>query len=189
MASPLPILQAEVLPEARTPLTNLALSIFYICNCLRRCFAPQTTFHPTPSANFSQLLLKSMMTENNDRRTGPRAMLKNQRCREIAEQMMREKEQEVRENQNDSKAERLESISRSSQISASGKSCLDVSSENDLKDLARNQQRGAEAVTYWSHEFTSNQAHFPVTPLNQGSSLFAMCTSFSKDTEDWSKHN
>ena len=129
------------------------------------------------------------MTENNDRRTGPRAMLKNQRCREIAEQMMREKEQEVRENQNDSKAERLESISRSSQISASGKSCLDVSSENDLKDLARNQQRGAEAVTYWSHEFTSNQAHFPVTPLNQGSSLFAMCTSFSKDTEDWSKHN
>ncbi|KAL7530085.1 hypothetical protein ACHAXR_003300 [Thalassiosira sp. AJA248-18] len=128
-----------------------------------------------------------MSSEN--RRTGPpRAMLKTQKCREIAQSIMQRERREVQEKQNDSPYERHESTAQSSQALAKRMvrpSCLDASSEKDLKKLTDETGNQKEAVTYWSHELVScNKPHFPVTPLNRGSPLFARCASFSNDIDD-----
>mmetsp|Transcript_38891 Transcript_38891/g.81348 ORF Transcript_38891/g.81348 Transcript_38891/m.81348 type:complete len:149 (+) Transcript_38891:72-518(+) len=130
------------------------------------------------------------MTPSGKRSTGPRAILKNQKCREIAQLKMQRERQSVREKQNDSPYEKIESTAQSSQVLAVKRlvrpSCLDALSENDLHKLATNDENG-EAVTYWSHELIAGNGnkklHFPVTPLKRGS-LFARCTSFSNEIED-----
>mmetsp|Transcript_11008 Transcript_11008/g.20175 ORF Transcript_11008/g.20175 Transcript_11008/m.20175 type:complete len:154 (-) Transcript_11008:80-541(-) len=131
---------------------------------------------------------KAMMSSGK-RSTGPRAILKTQKCREIAQLKMQREREEVREKQNDSPYEKFESTAQSSQALAVKRlvrpSCLDVTSEKDLTKLADEKGNNQnEAVTYWSHELIAgNKPHFPVTPLNRGS-LFARCTSFSNDIED-----
>lgn len=121
---------------------------------------------------------------------GPRAILKTQKCREIAELEMRRQQEEVFTQQNDSPYEKVESTAASANYSAAERlvrpSCLNVTSEEELAKLAPDKGggQGNEAVTYWSHEVISgNKSHFRVTRMKRGS-LFAKCTSFSNDIED-----
>lgn len=117
---------------------------------------------------------------------GPRAMLKHQRYKEIATQEMHMNRKKISEAQNDSPYEQLESITQSAQADARNRlvrsSCLDVSSEEDLKSIG---QQLDHAVTFWSHELKNvEKPHFPVTPLKRGSPLFAKNTSFTNDITD-----
>lgn len=124
------------------------------------------------------------------RGSGPRAMLKTQKCREIAQLKMQRQREEVWQRQNDSPHEELSSTAQASQTLAEKRlvrpSCLDVSSEKNLAQLVALKAGGEneEAVTYWSHELVhGNRPHFPVTPIKRHS-LFAKCTSFSNDIQD-----
>ena len=94
----------------------------------------------------------------------------------------------ISEAQNDSPAEKLESITQSAQADARNRlvrpSCLDISSEEDLQGYG---QQVDHAVTFWSHELKSvekSQLNFPVTPLKRGSPLFAKNTYFTNDITD-----
>jgi hypothetical protein len=80
-----------------------------------------------------------------------------------------EKEREkIRTQQNDSPKENLESTTMRTQALARKmlirQSCLNVSSENDLKKMSGRNNR--DAVTYWSYEKKSNTPELPTTPLN-----------------------
>ena len=118
---------------------------------------------------------------------GPRAMLRNQQYREIAEKQLK-LEHEKFQLQNDSKNEVLESTAMSAQRHAMNRlvrpSCLNVSSQEDLKDMPGKDY--SAAVTYWSHELKSlsTKPNFPATPLKRGSPLFAKCTEFTNDITD-----
>ncbi|KAL7549563.1 hypothetical protein ACHAWF_012834 [Thalassiosira exigua] len=125
------------------------------------------------------------------KRAGPRARLKTQKCRDIAQSIMERERSQVWERQNDSPYDvhvNYESTAKSSQHLAVERmvkpSCLDVCSEEDMKKMAKGNSNQKEAVTYWSHELVSCKPHFPVTPLKRGSPLFARCTGFSNDIED-----
>jgi hypothetical protein len=113
-------------------------------------------------------------------------MLKNQQYREIAEQKMEAERKKIFELQNDSPNVALESTAMSAQIEATSRilrpSCLNVSSENDLKSMPGREHH--DAVSYWSHELKTNQKpHFPATGSKRGS-LFHKCTSFTNQIED-----
>ena len=122
------------------------------------------------------------------RNAGPRATLRSQKCREIAQSITQKEREEVRKKQTES-YEKHESTAQSSQVLAVKRlvrqSPLDVSSDTDLKKLADENGNKKEAVTYWSHELIAcDKHHFPVTPLKRGSPLFAKCTHFSNEIED-----
>lgn len=109
-----------------------------------------------PAFSFSSLLSPSSLPhftmKSPSRSAGPRAMLKNQSYREIAEQKMEAEREKTRINQNDSPIEALETIAQSAQSEANARifrqSCLNVSSEDDLKKMPG---KTSHAVTYWSH--------------------------------------
>ena len=119
--------------------------------------------------------------------SGPRAKLRNQQYREIAEKQLHA-EREKFERHNDSANEVLESTSMSAQAHAINRivrpSCLNVSSEEELKNMPGKDY--SAAVTYWSHELKSLslKPNFPATPLKRGSPLFAKCTEFTNDITD-----
>ena len=115
------------------------------------------------------------------RSPGPRAKLKTQQSREIAQTMMLEKRLEIEEQQNDSPYVPHESTTQSSQAHAATRiakpSCLDVSSEDELKKFTeKGNGREKEAVTYWSDLIISGSQ--PNSTAN-APPLFAKRTSFS----------
>ncbi|KAL7461757.1 hypothetical protein ACHAXS_002165 [Conticribra weissflogii] len=114
-------------------------------------------------------------------------MLKDEKYLSIARATMEKELEKIREQQNDSPYEKYESTAKSAQTHARDglvrPSCLDISSENELKEMGAKVNR--EAVTYWSHELAvAGKPHFPVTPLKRGSQLFSKCTSFTNTIED-----
>ena len=128
---------------------------------------------------------------NERRSTGPRAILKAKKCREVAATIAIAQQEQVREKQNDSPYDPNQTTTaQDSQVLAKQRlvrpSVLNVSSEEELKKLSTGNGGQEHAVTYWSHELQnsrSSKPHFAVTPL-QGPSPFAKCTRFSNDIED-----
>lgn len=91
---------------------------------------------------------------------------------------MQEKRLEIEEQQNDSPFVPLESTAQSSQAHAAKRivrpSCLDVSSEDELKKFSEKGNGGEkEAVTYWSDLISQPNSTANAPPL------FAKRTSFS----------
>ncbi|KAL7487816.1 hypothetical protein ACHAW6_013407 [Cyclotella cf. meneghiniana] len=105
---------------------------------------------------------------SNSRGVGPRAQLKNQHYREIAERQMEKEREKIRAEQNDSPKDCFESTTMRTQALARNslirQSCLNVSSENDLEKMSGRNNRNA--VTYWSYEEKSITSELPNTPLN-----------------------
>ena len=119
--------------------------------------------------------------------TGPRAVTKKHKYREIAQATMEKEREKIRAQKNDSPYEKNESTATLAQAFAvnylTRSSCLNVSSEKDLETMPG--KSNDEAITYWSHELkTCGKPHFPVTSLKRGTPLFARCTSFSNDIEN-----
>ena len=120
------------------------------------------------------------------RNPGPRAVLKNQQYRQIAEQETAQLREQIRELQNDS-PEVFESTCQSAYVDTKHRlvrsSPLDVTSQDSLKKMPGQSSR--HAVTIWSHELKRNKKpHFPVTPLKRGFPLFAKSSSFTNDIRD-----
>jgi hypothetical protein len=118
---------------------------------------------------------------------GPRAMLKSQQYRQIAEQKTTQLREQIRELQNDSPQEPLESNCQrayaDTKLRLVRSSPLDVRSQDDLKKMPG--QSSPHTVTIWSHELKRNEKpHFPVTPHRRGSPLFAKSTSFTNEIRD-----
>mmetsp|Transcript_5281 Transcript_5281/g.11571 ORF Transcript_5281/g.11571 Transcript_5281/m.11571 type:complete len:142 (-) Transcript_5281:1170-1595(-) len=127
------------------------------------------------------------MSSTSSRTAGPRAVLKNEKYLRIAKATMEKERLKIWEQQNDSPHEKYKSTAESAQTHARERlmhpSCLDVSSDIELKEMSAKVNR--EAVTYWSHELACvGKPHFPLTPLKRGSPLFSKCTSFTNPIED-----
>lgn len=113
-------------------------------------------------------------------------MLKYKQFKEIAENEMASERARIRELQNDSPHQELESTTQSAQIEAKNRlvrpSCLSVKSKEDIRSMPGQLDH---VVTFWSHELKMcERPHFPVTPLKRGSPLFAKNTSFTNDITD-----
>ena len=93
-----------------------------------------------------------MTPKSDGRGVGPRAIMKNKKYREIAQSTMEKEREKIWSQQNDSPYEKYESTATSAQTHAMNQlvrpSCLDVSSENDLKTMAG--KRNQEDVTWVS---------------------------------------
>ena len=121
------------------------------------------------------------LVSSESRSAGPRAILKTQQCREIAETIMQQEREEIREKQNDSPYGRPESTATAANIPALERlarpSALDVSSEDDLKKMADGNKK--EAITFWSHGLIGNKEE-----KSHPTHLFARRTSFTNDIKD-----
>ena len=102
---------------------------------------------------------------------GPRASLKSQHYRDIARAQYEIKLEESSVHQDAP----LQSEAESMNIHATGRivrpSCLNVSSEEDLKDMPGKAIGQAQAVTFWRAEPETQKPHFK-------------CTSFTNDIKD-----